>query len=78
MARVVDLGWTMARCNGTELELMEPASEDGAANSMRVVELEHLIALRDFLTDCISDETERQELIRKTVSPGIDNGGATG
>jgi hypothetical protein len=69
MARVVDLGWPMARCDGIELEIMEPESEDSPAKSFRISGLDMVRDLRDFLSECIADAEQRIELEQK----GFDN-----
>lgn len=62
MTTTADLGgWCMARCkiekDEAELTILESASDDSGANSLSIVSLDAIIALRD----CIDEEIARLE-----------------
>jgi hypothetical protein len=77
MARTVDLAWIVARCNGDELEFFEPPSNGEAPGYLCVVGVENIRDLRDFLSECISDQELRTELDRNTVAQAIDTPNGT-
>jgi hypothetical protein len=62
MARTADLGWAIARCDGTELELVMPASEDDPAQSMTIQGRENLITLQELIRDALQDQAMSEEL----------------
>jgi hypothetical protein len=72
MARTVDLGWFMARCElsatNVELSLVAPPSDDEPATGISITSVEGIIALRDLLNDAISDFEMATELAKDPLT----------
>lgn len=69
MAWTQDLGWPMARCDGEELEIMIPESEDSEAKSLYIKGRSELLELARFIQYCVKQRDD--ELHR--FPPGISD-----
>lgn len=70
MSQTADLGWCMARCEieadkDAELTICEPASSGSAAQSITLVGLDAIVALRDLIDETIANAEQSADLSRE-------------
>lgn len=74
MAATTDLGSQMARCDGDELEIMQPEYDDSPACSIRIMGRSNLLELARFIQETVASSDKASGFLEgiETINPDED------